>query len=410
MTFDDGFISARSVIWTGRRGEATITRGLELYGPAMESLSVSALHRLEDEWRAVLRMLPSRWRMQFRYSQYTDYREQLLAYYETTRQMEAGGFSQRQRNERYVRYAQAEEDGRLKASRCRLFIIAPIKGGATLRKSDQLLQASAKLFETLFGEISRTAQRLGGHTKELDDEDLFEEFYRAFNPAAKRLDKSFLKERFHPEKSILDGCLEGDVVPMEKPITGFYHAGQYHGCLALSALPQNTYSGMISGLTNADVHGFDFMVNLEGRDVTVEIEKAEKIKAKLERARISGSKHARLDHGIQAAADRIHRLASGAVVPMKLQLILHAFDGSQDGLQAKLAALRNIVTGMSSARTYEMALPTSCRNFYFAGLPGGPHREDAFWHLLDDQNAANLLPVCGDDPASLKNAEALYQA
>ena len=166
---------------------------------------------------------------------------------------------------------------------------------------------------------------------------------------------------------------------------------------------------MISCLTGADVSGFDFTVNLESRNVTSEIEKAEKIKAKLEQARQSGNKHSRQDLGIQRATDRIQRLTSGAVTPMRLQCIIHAFDLSQNGLQTKLAALRNVVTGMGSARTYEMALPTSCRNFYFAGLPGAPHHEDAFWHLLDDHNAANLLPVAGDSPESLEGAEALYQ-
>jgi len=410
MDFEDGFIRNNLIVCRGKRDRLQVARGIELYGPAMESLSVASLQQLANELRVRLRAMSPQWRLQCRFSQHTDLQEPLLAYHDATREKAQNPFCARQRDELYSRLAQADLDGRISGSCCQLFVIVPLGGLHLLKRDKQLLKTTSKSLDVFFKEVERMMQRLGGHAKEMGDEDLFKTLYRAFNPGASHLNQSFLNERFQPGASILESCLEGNVVATENPVTGFYHGGQFHSCLVLSGLPQSTYAGMISLLTNADVRGFSFTVNLEGRDVTAEIEKAESNKAKLERARLSGSKHARLDHEIQAASERVQRLASGLVVPMRLQLIVHAFDQSQEGLQTKISALRNAMMSMSAARVYEMALPTSCRNFFFASLPGASHREKAYWHLVDDHTVANLLPICGDSPESLKNAEALYQS
>ena len=410
MNIDDGVVVDSHIYWADRRGQVTAARGLDLSAPALESLSVAALHGIEDEWRSALRMLPAGCRAQFRYSQFTEFQQQLLAYYDATRERaECGSFTERQRDEIYGRYAGADADGRLRGNCCRLYLIAPLPGGMP-RRSKRGRKSSSQQFDALCGEITRMMQRLGGNATQLSGEDLFKDLYHAFNPGSQTRNSEPPTSHLSPEKSILDCCRQGDVVGIEKPTTGFYHAGMYHGCLVMSGPPQNTHSGIISCLTNADVHGFEFAVNLEPCNVASEIERAESIKAKLERARTSGSKNARMDHDILAATERIHRLSAGAVAPVKLQLILHAFDHDPEALQAKILTLRNAVTAMSGAKSYEVALPTSARNFFLAAIPGCPQHEKAYWHLLDDCCAANLLPVCGDSPESLAGAEALYQS
>ncbi|MFT6238020.1 MAG: hypothetical protein ACJAQT_000089 [Akkermansiaceae bacterium] len=405
-TVKDGFISHGLIVLEGKAGKATVSCGLEICCPAMESSSVDTLNDMEDRLRGLIRQIPKGWMMQICWRKGGGYEDDLRHFYEDTEKNATSPWSRRQRNERFVRSSREDEEGSVTSSRVRLFLKAPLNLRQITRGSessyDEALRSISRNFEAPVAEIKRVMSQLNGRARLLNDEELFEEANLHFNPG------SGVPPEWKRELSLFENILSGEVVPVVDPEAGFFLGGRYHSSLALSQLPEVTASGIITHLTNLPEQGFQLSTHLETLDPLSEIEKAESMKAKLERARQS-SHHSRLDYDIRILNDRIQRLSSGAVSPVRVQVLVHVSAENQSDLKTRMKALVGAVSGMKSAKFYEVALPTTCRNIFLAGLPGSPYREPAFWHLVDDPTAVNLIPICGDSNESLKGAEALYR-
>ncbi len=403
----DGFISHGLLVLEGKGGKGTASCLLEICCPAMESSSVDGLNQMEDRLRGLIRQMPRNWTVQFSWRKGGGHSEHLRRFHAETEEKAKSAWSRRQRNERVVRSMREDEEGLITSAFVRLCLKAPINLQQLARgpKSgyEKALQGISRNFEASVAEVERVMTQLGGRARLLSEDEIFEEVSHYLQPGGSEVPS------WNRKQSLFDNILSSEMVPIDEQQVGFHLGGRYHTSLALTQLPESTASGIITHLTTLPERGFQLTTQLETLDPLIEIERAETMKAKLERARQS-SRHSRLDYDIRILEDRIQRLTSGSVSPVRVQLLAHVSGDTQDELKSRVKALVGAVSGMKSAKFYEVALPTTSRNLFLAGLPGSPYREPAFWHLVDDPTAVNLIPVSGDSNASLKEAEALYRS
>ena len=401
----DGFISHQLLVLEGRGNKATVSCGLEIASPAMENASIEELNHLEESLCGIVRQLAPGWTMQVSLQKGGGYIDDLLGYREETEAHVKKPWSRRQRNERFVRCSREEEAGLISSSQGRIFIKMPVTLNQLGLRSEEdwqnFLRTSRRQLEAFIAEIERTMTQINGHARVLSDEELFQEVHHYFNPQANK------QAEWNQEKPLFENIIPGEGTPVTAPETGMYLGGTYHTSLALAQLPESTASGIMTHLSTLPGDHFRITTHLETLDPLAEIERAEGLKAKLERARQSG-KQSRLDHDIRVLHERIDRLSSGTVSPVRVQVLIHLWASSAEELTEKMKPFLSAVSGMKAARLYEASLPTTCRNLFLAAVPGSPYREPAFWHLVDDSVAANLVPLGGDTKAPLRNAEAIY--
>lgn len=408
MKFNDGIISNDLMIFRNGRTLADVSCGFSIVSPALQNAPLSFLAQQEAELRAFLQNLAPNERLQIRWSQDGDFSGPLKSYYEDTERLADSEWSRHQRNAKFVFNTELQEDGRLRSEKVSLFLLKKnVELGRAEKDQTNSLESVGNSFQLHERSLRDMVKRLGGESARLSNSELFEESYRHFNPLAKPPSSDFFETSLRPESSVLDNCLDGDLVAVTGLPHCFYNSGCFHGYLALSAPPLNTFSGLIAQLTSLSERKFALVVNIEALDVAKEIEKAESSVTKLRRAARSHPKATMLQQ-IEEAEQRVRRLTSREQSPMKVQVLIHVWAESAEELQHKLASLRVGCQLMQGAKAYEVALPTMNRNLHLAAMPGASFREDSFWLKVGDHNVANLLPFVGDSADSLKGAHALY--
>ena len=410
----DGTLVDDLIVFGGIQKGGHVGRGFRIHPPDAENADTAWLNRLEDELRVLLASLKDTARMQFHWSVDSNYKKELLAYYENTKQRAKNQWSRNQRNERFTRYWKKMEARELRRERLHIYITTKIDPGA-LRKGDDKKKQYDHVLSTCarelqqYGELlQQIFESLGGTVEPLDETAHFEEFYRYFNASAPDCPDISYPDLYDPEKGILENCFNGEAAPLSKPDQGYYLDGYYHGILAIKSLPKSTYSGMVGQLTGLGMLDYSITVNIRPLDVMREIEKEESDYEKLQNT-IQHSPKLRMLAAMQKKGTKISRLMSNEVLPYRAQFILRCWDKDKAGLRAKLAALRSAITKLNGAKYYDPALPTSARNYFYAAIPGWCWAKyDDHAHYIEDANLADLLPVSATPTADLADAEALY--
>ena len=413
-TATDGYLAEDLIVYKGLQKGGYVGKGFRIDPPDCENADAGWLNRLEDDLRVVLASLKDGTRLQVQWSVDSDYKRELLRYYEATKALAVNPWSQRQRHERFTRYWERMENRELRRERLHLYVTSKIDSGdmppgqGKREAYAYLLDASGRelrQYEELFQQVM---EGLGGSAKGLTDLEHFGEFYRFFNASAADDSGVELASLFDPAESILDNCFNGEGAPLSKPDQGFYLDGYYHGILAIKSLPKVTFSGMISQLTALSMLDYAITVNIQPLDSLKEIEREERDYEKLQNT-LQHSPKLRMLAAMQKKSRKISRLMSNEVLPYKAQFILRAWDKDKAGLRAKLAALRSAISKMGGAKYYDPALPTSSRNYFYASMPGWSwDKYDDYAHYIEDANLANLLPVSGSPTGDLADAEAIY--
>lgn len=410
----DGYLLQDLIVFRGLQKGGFVGKGFRVQPPDYENAEVAWLNRFEDDLRVLLTSLKDNTRLQIQWAVDSDYKRELLAYYENTKNLARSEWSRRQRNERFTRYWEHMERRELRRERLHLYVTTKVEahvGPPTQGKRalyQYLLDTSARELRQ-YGELFEQIFRgLGGSVEPLDDAGHFREFYRFFNASASDQPNLDYKQLFDPEQTIVENCFNGEAVPLAKPDLGFYLDGYYHGLLVIKSLPKATFSGMISQLTSLDMLDYGMTVNIRALDIMREIEREEGAYEKLQHT-IQHSPKLRMVAAMQKKSQKIARLMSNEVLPYQAQFILHAWDQDKAGLRAKLAALRSAIGKMNGAKYYDPALPTSARNYFYASLPGWSwSKYDDFSHYIEDVNLANLLPISATPTGDLSEAEAIY--
>ena len=92
------------IVYRGLQKGGYVGRGYRVHPPDCENAEVSWLNRMEDDMRVLLSSLKDTARMQVHWTVDSDYRQELLDYYEQTDKLATNAWSKEQRNERFTRY------------------------------------------------------------------------------------------------------------------------------------------------------------------------------------------------------------------------------------------------------------------------------------------------------------------
>jgi type IV secretion system protein TrbE len=410
----DGYFGEDLIVFEGLHRGGHVARGFEITAPDLEQADPVHHNAFEGDLVALLGALKPGWRMQVQWTNDSDFREPLRRYREATLQHATNAWSTRQRNERFVRYSRLVDEGALRRERLRVYFTRPVEADARGGAANKLTQAA--LLATYAEQFSQVGQFLetlvagaGGAVRPMTDGDHFRHYLEFLNPSLPERRVADPLEFFDPAKSIQENCWHGEARPLEKPDTGFYLDGYYHGMLAFKTLPKRTRPGIAYALTKLHFREYALTVNVAAVDVEGLIEKEQKELNRVE-GDYESAKKIKLLAAMRTKAAKIARYANGDSSPYRLQYLVRAWARSREELRAKLTALKAAIGGMERAQAYEPALEPSARNFFYASWPGWScGRYDALWHDYDDALVANLLPFSSTPVGHLDQAEFLYE-
>lgn len=403
----DGFITHNQIIYNVDSGSPVAVKVLAVYGPSLEC-PVSALNQVENTLRSMLPSLSSGTSLQVISSTSCNHEEELLGYHEATESESSNEWTTLAREQIFLGLADAQKKGVLRRDKVLFCLTTPLplkdhgKGGI-----EDALEVSEHNFKTQIEHISQAIKNLGGSVESLENEALFEECHRHLNPSVTKYSKQMVDEQFYRESSIMENSLAGDMVPIARSEGGFKYDSNLHGILVIKALPQMTYSGMITQLTNLPLDNFRVTLNIESLDVLEQIELLEKKVNKLNRA-LRHSNNIRMQSSLEMLNERIQRLMSNEISPFQVQVIVHAWAETHSELQSKISALKAGVGKLQGAKSYEVSLPTTSRNYFFSSMPGCPRREGDFWQYVEDGALANLVPITAQSKERTKGAESFF--
>ncbi len=407
----DGYFGENVMVFEGLHRGGFISRGFEITAPDLENADPVHHNALESDLVALLTVLKPGQRMQVQWDVGGSYRAALLRYRAKTNELATNAWTQRVRNEIFVRGWEMDQFGALRRERLRLYFTMPVEAGALSDKRGGKAAVLAA-YQEEFNQIGRFLEALfgsgGGNVRAMSDEEHFLHYLEFLNPSLGDQKISDPLEFFDPEKSIQENCWHGECRPLERPDTGFYHDGYYHGLLVLKSLPKRTRPGIAYLLTKLGLRNYAITVNVEPVDVEQLIEKEQR-----ELSRVEGDyeslRKVKLLAAMKTKATKIARYSNGDSSPYRLQYIVRAWDRNRDDLRAKLTALKATIGNMERAVAYEPALETSARNFFYSSWPGWPFsRYSALWHDYDDALVANLLPFSSTPVGHLEEAEFLF--
>lgn len=409
----DGFFGENLIVFSGLHRGGFVSRGFEITSPDLENADPVHHNALEADLVAMLSLLKGDWGMQVQWMPDSDFRKPLQRYRAETQAHGANDWEMRQRNERFVRFMKMSRDGRLRRERLRVYFTIPVDAIAVGQTGRATHEALITAYAEQFNQIDQFLQTLlhgrGGAVRPMTDADHFQHYLEFLNPSLPEQNVSDPLEFFDPEKSIQENCWHSEGRPLDKPDTGFYLDGYYHGMLVLKSLPKRTRPGIAYLLTKLALRDYAITVNVAAVDVEELIEKEQK-----ELNRVEGDyeslKKIKLLAAMKTKAAKITRYSNGDSSPYRIQYIIRAWDKNREELRAKLTALKAAVGNMERAVAYEPALETSARNFFYCSWPGWTHsRYTSLWHDYDDALVANILPFSSTPAGYLETAEFIYE-
>jgi hypothetical protein len=409
----DGFLGENVIVFEGLHRGGFIAAGFEVTSPDLEHADPVHHNALESDLMALLAVLKVGQRLQVQWGVGEDFSSELRTYRAETKQRATNAWSERQRNEIFVRHWEAMEAGELRREKLRLYFTMPVAGEAFGQKRGRLSNtALLSAYQEEFNQIGLFLQSLfqgnGGRVRRMTDADHFLHYLEFLNPSLRDQKIPEPLEFFDPTQSIQENCWHGECRPLEKPDTGFYHDGYYHGLLVLKSLPKRTRPGIVYRLTKLGFRGYGITVNVEPVDVAQLIEREQKELSRVE-GDYESQRKVKLLAAMRTKAAKIARYSNGDSLPLRLQYIIRVWDKSREDLRAKLVALRAAIGNMERAQAWEPALETSARNFFYSSWPGWSFsRYDALWHDYDDAMVANLLPFSSTPVGHLEKAEFIF--
>ena len=408
----DGYCLDDLIVYRGLDKGGVIGRGYEVTMPDLENADPEFLEMLEEDMRIILASLKETERLQIQYYVGNDYRKPLKRFTNETERLPKNEWSERRRNERFLRYVNRMKDGKLLQANLRFYFTSKLNL-SNVPKGKGRRQAYEYLVETYRKELDQKEQLcdavfggISGGVRGLTDREHYMEFMRYLSPTAAELVTD--DTEFDPMQSYLTQTLHGEPAPQEKPDYGFYQDGRFFGVLAAKSMPKTTIMGMVSVLTTLPMPDYRVVLNITPLNVESEIKTAE-----AEYEALSSSMTAypklRMLQAMKNKTERTNRLMSNKTSPFRVQMMVFAHDKTKEGLRAKIAALKSSMNKLGGMQYYEPSWEAAALSYWNAGLPGWAwDRYDDFSHKIDDVNLANILPVSSTPKADLEEAEWLH--
>ena len=396
------FLSRNCLLFSGPWKHGYVALGFRLSMPGLEHASQERLLQLEQCLRPVLAAVSSSARIQFQWRLDSGFKEALRAYHEATQKQSESGSEWRTnyRSERFLRYWEAMEQGRLNQEVLEIYVTTRIEEpprqkvfGGVLKHYELIVESETRKVSPVGQNLQRLATEMGGTLAPINQRELFETCFRKFNPSVTTVPE------LDEGRSLEESCCISQAAPRYRPDAGFYLDGHYFGALILKTLPHTTYSGLSRELAGAlPFSNYTLTVNVEPLDVMGEIRREERQIEKLQRSieGRSGSATISARTTIAGKEERVVRLSGNTLLPFRAQWIFVTWAAAPDALAQQVAAIKNQVARISGAQLSEPAFPTAARNLFLATVPGwswSSYRD--FFLELEDAPLANLLPIGG---------------
>jgi hypothetical protein len=215
--------------------------------PDLRHGSERALDGFCESVRQFLHTLEESTRAQFRWSADSNYREELLSYNRITEECcEPGSWVAMTRNERFNRYWQAMQSGRLRREKLVLFLSKRITTNPPASADKQLLADHYRRVLHQFNEAFDQHRRVnaslfephGCRVTAMSTEDLFRYFATFLNPSYLKRENYDPIRQFKPAETIHQNCWHQGVQAGRN--FGFFADGYFHNLVILKRRPQRT--------------------------------------------------------------------------------------------------------------------------------------------------------------------------
>ena len=409
------------LIWfgDGAQNKTPVSRGFMLEPGETSSYSARQLNSIHERLAMLLRMLGREYTLQVQWSIDSDYRRELEAFHRETLAIRRqdpvyGKFGLLIRAERYERYIQAMEEGRLRRERLTLFFTKvidsrPPDGVGNLtkwydelsrRESDLIGEFGSSALHRLFPECSIRA---------MTDESHFLYYFRFLNPNSPSSSHDPLQS-FDPALSLQQNCAlsEGYSHGGRAASASFAFDSYHHAILALRQWPRVTFPGIIASLTNFHFRDYSITLNLYPKSIEKEIKKEEDIISRLIiDARSEGKASLAVD--AQLKTDRVAELQAGKIAPFLALFVVRVWHQNPEELSKRVQLFKQAFAAMGGAVAIHATIPENAKRLFFQTWPGwtcGSYR--AFDLDGEDSFLADMIPWSASFTGHLDGADAIY--
>ncbi|HRI12330.1 MAG TPA: hypothetical protein PLX89_04925, partial [Verrucomicrobiota bacterium] len=385
--FPNGYLSDGLIVFGGLNG--WVARGFTIETPDFQNASFSERNRAQECWSAFLRVVPEKWRIQFRVcDDEAGFAPRLLEYAQHTSRC-VDPAVRKLRNANFVNLSGALEKGQLRRRQQTLFIGFQLSPGADGSVSE------LEMAKREFGQCEQTLRQclapIGARVMPLPDQEAFRQWVDAFNPSIRlEPDSDPLAGIQHPI-SLLENAWRSELRGQGNQ--GFVLDGFHHLCFTIKRLPTETYFTILHSLAASPFSGVT---------VTAQIRRLSKEPI----LREAQSKVERIHHQLVAKPDqalavtlaqleaKIRRLTAEGVVPMEIEVIVGVRASSPEELRRRAAAVKAAIHRMNGAQPFEATLASSSRSLFAKSLPAwmwSSHHGCTLY--VEDPTGANLLPL-----------------
>lgn len=403
------------MLWWGKQlsKETVFSKGFYLELPDLSGASTEFRNQLENQTQILLALCGDEFALQVHWSVDSDYRDELERYHALTLEGPNVEWTRFIRNLRYETELEKMKMGVLRRERLAFFLsrkasTIPKRGLGTLKQIDSFLKQMAKNFEDrleLVRMVFPEANVVG-----MGDKDHYAFIKRFFNPSFWQMPHSGESryEGFDPDASLMDNCMPGDGISVQGDgWVGFKMDGYYHALLVMRRWPQSVEPGILNSLTTAFGREYSITQNLYPIPIKREIEKEEKLIRRLEGELQRNRSHRA---AINKKETKINSLMLGVTIPFNVMTVIRAWDKSEDGLIAKVSALKTAIQGMRMAQCHQVNHPAQAYNVFFETIPGNLAGKNRAWDLYAEHVwLADLLPMSSTFIGDLNEGQILFE-
>lgn len=408
----NGYFVRDLVLFMPPRRGGYVAKGFHFEAPDLINSPANDLNGFQDQICILLSSLHENQRLQVQYYCDSDYRNELLRYQSETKRF-TNPWTQRNRNERFLRYWKAMSERKLRRQRVILYISRALEnvprafqsGNARKEYYRVLLDQLEAEFRQVHHLVADIFSACGGRVLPMGDLDHYRHYKVFLNPSLNDRFDYDPSDGFAGELTIQENAWHSEGAGRD---VGFYMDGHFHSMIALTRWPRATHPGIIQRLTGLRLLDYTITVNVDPLPVNDEISKEEQAHDRVAGDYASEKKISLLSV-MEKKQRKIAALMQGQSIPFRALFVIRVWDKTQEGLGAKAGAIKNAIHSMNSAQYFESNLPATSRNLFMQTWPGwtwGRYEHRKLY--AEHRYLADMLPLTSTFVGHLANAEAIY--
>jgi type IV secretion system protein TrbE len=420
----NGFFFPDGLLWYGDAGskKTAVSRGFIVEPLELDNLDAGAKIDVSERLCGLIASLGTEYTMQVKYLVCSDYSDALERYRRETEKIASPWRYRWQiwnRTERYQRYKEAMEAGRLRREILTVYFSRVVDTAPGFELSEGAL---AKHFEALgkrealaFAEINGAelqAKFPDCRVRAMSTEEQFLAYYRFLNPNIGAAIPNWVLGGYDESRSIQENCLLGDLHQGLNPGVSFDLDSLHHGIVVMRELPKTLGPGLITRLTNLGFVDYDLTLNIYPQRSDRVVKALEDSTNQLAGEMRTKPKEAyRLGTQLEMGAEQIREYERGSKTPIDVFMALRLWCKDPETLISRISGVTNAFTSVGRATCYHATNPETARQLFYQTWPGwtyGTYR--GYDQPTDNITAADLVPWSCSFTGRLDTAEALYDS